>query len=69
MNNLRLYDGQLTVKCDARTQAVLTDWVDTKRGEYIQRQERLGVEVDSFEGLLAREKKGEVMQYELMLIP
>jgi hypothetical protein len=64
MSNLKLYDGQLTVKCDARTQAVLNDWVETKRGEWIQRQERLGLEVESYEKLQAREKTGEVMPYE-----
>lgn len=64
MSNLKLFEGQLTVKCDSKTQQVLNDWVDSKRGDWIQRQERLGVDVDSYETLLAREKAGEVMPYE-----
>jgi hypothetical protein len=35
MSNLKLYDGQLTVKADQKTQSLLNDWVDTKRGEWI----------------------------------
>ena len=46
MSNLKLFEGQLVVKCDAKTQQLLNDWVDSKRGEWIQRQEKLGVDVD-----------------------
>jgi hypothetical protein len=35
MNNLKLYDGQIIVKADAKTQSFLNDWIDSKRHEWI----------------------------------
>lgn len=48
---------------------MLNDWVDSKRGEWIQRQERLGIPFESYEDLQTKEKAGEVMPYEQLLIP
>ena len=70
MSNLKLYDGQITVKADKQTQACLNDWIESKRVEWVAKQEKLKSDpIPSNEELLSREKAGEVMPYERQLIP
>jgi hypothetical protein len=70
MSNLKLYDGQITVKADKQTQACLNDWVESKRHEWIAKQDKeRPSSLPDKEELLSREKAGEVMPYERQLIP
>ena len=68
MNNLKLYENTILVKADKKTQDYLTEWGVQKKEEYLNRQKKLGIEVDVNE-LEDRELRGEVLPYEKQLIP
>ena len=68
MNNLKLYENTILVKADKKTQEYLLDWSKEKKEEWISRQKKLNIEVDT-QDIEARELKGEVLPYEKALIP
>ena len=68
MNNLKLYENTILVKADKKTQEYLTSWGEQKKEEWINRQRKLGIEVN-IEEIEQRELKGDVLPYEKQLIP
>ena len=68
MNNLKLYENNILVKADTKTQDYLNEWVEASRERWLEKQKKTGQTVD--ENLLVeQQKKGVIMAHEKALIP
>ena len=68
MNNLKLYENNILVKADTKTQEFLADWVQASQTRWLEKQQKAGTPVDP-EDLTAQTKKGIILPHEKQLIP
>lgn len=68
MNNLKLYENNILVKADTKTQEFLVDWVQASQTRWLDKQQKAGTTIDP-ETLAEQTKKGMVLPHEKQLIP
>ena len=67
LHNLRLFENNINVKADKKTEDYLAHWSSEKESEWISRKERTGT-YDSAE-LAVLKARNEILPHERLLIP
>lgn len=67
LHNLRLFDNNIMVKADKKTEEYLANWSTEKESEWILRQEKSGT-FDSAEFAVMK-ARNEILPHERLLIP
>lgn len=71
MNNLKLYENNILVKADTKTQEFLTDWVQANRDKWLDKRRKQNTEdtLDIEQMETEARQKGMLVPYEKQLIP